>query len=394
MTLIAKALSLSSDSIADVAAYCAGLNALFLPLKAPDAALVKRGEQLAKMGSAKHRVQACDNCHGPEGAGELPTIPYLAGQYAPPHRLHSRQVVHRFPQEQSEVDGGRRQDARRTDLAAVVAYYQQVRGSGDVGRRNQEGSFRPIGASRMCPRTPRLNDADPFAYQAEHVVARNGRKEVDAMSASRHIVCTPSRRRFLQSAGVLGGMATTFPAWADAFVNLDLPGGPNRRELTTAFPQKGQMILQRTRPPLLETPWDVFDRGVFTPNDQFFVRWHWAVIPKHVDVAAFRLTVRGHVNQALSLSLADLLAMPRVELVAVLQCSGNSRGFFQPRVPGARMAKRGHGKCAVDRRPLARRAGSRGCQGRRCCGSIQRFGQSGRRGSTQIHETARHRPRT
>jgi GMC oxidoreductase len=46
-----------------------------------------------------------------------------------------------------------------------------------------------------------------------------------------------------------------------------------------AFPQKAQMILQRTRPPLLETPWDVFDRGVFTPNDRFFVRWHWAVIP-------------------------------------------------------------------------------------------------------------------
>jgi DMSO/TMAO reductase YedYZ molybdopterin-dependent catalytic subunit len=125
-----------------------------------------------------------------------------------------------------------------------------------------------------------------------------------------------------------------FPAWADTFVDLDLPGGPNRRELTTAFPQKAQMILQRTRPPLLETPWDVFDRGVFTPNDQFFVRWHWAVIPETVDVAAFRLTVRGHVNQALSLSLADLLAMPRVELVAITQCSGNSRGFFQPRVPG------------------------------------------------------------
>jgi DMSO/TMAO reductase YedYZ molybdopterin-dependent catalytic subunit len=129
-------------------------------------------------------------------------------------------------------------------------------------------------------------------------------------------------------------MAATFPTWANEFVNLDLPGGPNRRELTTAFPQKGPMILQRTRPPLLETPWEVFDRGVFTPNDQFFVRWHWAVIPEAVDVAAFRLTVRGHVNQALSLSLADLLALPRVELTAVLQCSGNSRGFFQPRVPG------------------------------------------------------------
>src|SRR5260370_5117874 len=103
------------------------------------------------------------------------------------------------------------------------------------------------------------------------------------------------------------------------------------------------MILQRTRPPLLETPWDVFDRSVFTPNDRFFVRWHWAVIPEAVDVTAFKLAVRGHVNQALSLSLADLLAMPRVELAAVCQCSGNSRGLFQPRVTGAQWQNRAMG---------------------------------------------------
>ena len=144
-----------------------------------------------------------------------------------------------------------------------------------------------------------------------------------------------NRRRFLQSAGALGGLAATFPAWADTYIDLDLPGGAGRRELTTAFPQKAQMILQRTRPPLLETPFEVFDRGIFTPNDQFFVRWHWAVIPEAVDVAAFKLIVRGHVNREVSLSLADLLAMPRVEVAAVCQCSGNSRGLFRPRVAGA-----------------------------------------------------------
>src|ERR1700687_6231557 len=128
------------------------------------------------------------------------------------------------------------------------------------------------------------------------------------------------------------------PLIPDAFANLDLPGGPNRRDLTTGFPQKAQMILQRTRPPLLETPFEVFDRGVFTPNDQFFVRWHWAVIPGQVDATAFKLTVRGHVNQALSLSLADVLAMPRVEVAAVNQCSGNSGGLFQPRVTGGQWA--------------------------------------------------------
>ena len=144
---------------------------------------------------------------------------------------------------------------------------------------------------------------------------------------------TSNRRRFLQTAGALGGMAT-FSAWADTLINLDLLGGPTRRELTTGFPQKKQMILQRTRPPLLETPFEVFDRGVFTPNDEFYVRWHWAVIPQSIDVANFGVTVRGHVNNELSITVADILAMPRVELAAVNQCSGNSRGFFEPRVAG------------------------------------------------------------
>jgi DMSO/TMAO reductase YedYZ molybdopterin-dependent catalytic subunit len=128
-------------------------------------------------------------------------------------------------------------------------------------------------------------------------------------------------------------------SWAGPSIELPLPGGPRERALTTAFPQKGTMILQRTRPPLLETPFEIFDRGVFTPNDQFYVRWHWAVIPTEIDVDSFRLAVNGHVDKALSLSLKDIVdGLPRVELAAVNQCSGNSRGFSQPAVPGAQWA--------------------------------------------------------
>ena len=151
---------------------------------------------------------------------------------------------------------------------------------------------------------------------------------------TRRAISGPSRRRFLKAASLVALLPPANSAFADTFVNLNLPGGPDRRSITTAFPEKGRMILQRTRPPLLETPFEAFDQGVFTPNDQFFVRWHWAVIPTRVDVGAFTLTVRGEVNQTLSLSMADLLSMPRVELAAVNQCSGNSRGMFQPRVPG------------------------------------------------------------
>jgi DMSO/TMAO reductase YedYZ molybdopterin-dependent catalytic subunit len=76
-----------------------------------------------------------------------------------------------------------------------------------------------------------------------------------------------------------------------------------------------------------------------TPNDQHYVSRHWADFPSEIGVGKFRLAVRGHVNQMLSLSLNDILGnLPRVELAAVNECAGNSRIFMQPRVPGAQWA--------------------------------------------------------
>jgi DMSO/TMAO reductase YedYZ molybdopterin-dependent catalytic subunit len=147
-----------------------------------------------------------------------------------------------------------------------------------------------------------------------------------------------TRRQLLGQAAMAGAALASAPAFAETLAQLPFPGDSNQRQVTTAFPQKGAMILQRSRPPLLETPFEVFDKGVFTPNNQFYVRWHWAVIPTEIDVDKFRLAVRGHVNQVLSLSLKDILGLPRFEIAAVNQCSGNSRGFFQPRVAGGEWA--------------------------------------------------------
>jgi DMSO/TMAO reductase YedYZ molybdopterin-dependent catalytic subunit len=177
---------------------------------------------------------------------------------------------------------------------------------------------------------------------------------------SRSLSC---RRQFLGGAGAATLALASAPGWADTMVKLLLPGGPDERPIATSFPQKGPMILQRTRPPLLETPLEVFDQSVFTPNDQFFVRWHWAVIPTEVDVDSFRLAVRGHVNQPASLSLADIVALPRVELVAINQCSGNSRGYFQPRVPGGEWSHGAMGNArwtGVRLRDVLDRAGVKG----------------------------------
>ena len=143
-----------------------------------------------------------------------------------------------------------------------------------------------------------------------------------------------TRRHLLGQAGLTGLAMSSSSARAETTVKLALPGGVDARPITTAFPQKGAMVLQRTTAPLLETPFKVFDRGVLTPNERFFVRWHWPLIPTRVNVDTFRLNVHGHVDRMLSLSLGELMALPQFEIAAVNQCSGNSRGFFEPRVAG------------------------------------------------------------
>ena len=160
---------------------------------------------------------------------------------------------------------------------------------------------------------------------------------------------TLSRRALGIGATAMGLSFLSRALLADSTIDLRLPGGGGERPTTETFPQKGKMILQRTRPPLLETPFEVFDQGLLTPNDQFYVRWHWANIPNKVDADAFRLNVRGEVNSTLSLSLRDLLLLPAVDLVAVNQCSGNSRGYFVTACPWSAMGQWGNEQCAHGR---------------------------------------------
>jgi hypothetical protein len=50
------------------------------------------------------------------------------------------------------------------------------------------------------------------------------------------------------------------------------------------------MILQRARPPLMETPFEVFDKGVFTPMINHMCSGT-TVIPTDIDIGKFSLTV-------------------------------------------------------------------------------------------------------
>ncbi|MDB6066726.1 MAG: oxidase [Pedosphaera sp.] len=147
-----------------------------------------------------------------------------------------------------------------------------------------------------------------------------------------------NRRRFIQAAGLLGLSSALGLNKALAQETITLPFENGERPLV-AYPQKRPLILQTTRPPQLETPFSVFNEGIITPNDAFFVRYHIAVLPQApIKAETFRLQIKGKVNNPLEFSLADLKTQfETVELVAVNQCSGNSRGFFQPRVPGGQL---------------------------------------------------------
>ncbi|MEH6558307.1 MAG: molybdopterin-dependent oxidoreductase [Oceanicoccus sp.] len=146
-----------------------------------------------------------------------------------------------------------------------------------------------------------------------------------------------SRRDFLRHSGALAAAALPAAAFAsgDTGEGVTFAAGP--RPLVR-YPGKREMILVHARPPHLETPFSIFDESVITPNDAFFVRYHLADIPTSIDPETYRLTVKGAVNEILSLSLSDLKAMPgQAEIVAVNECTGNSRGYFSPRVFGAQL---------------------------------------------------------
>lgn len=166
------------------------------------------------------------------------------------------------------------------------------------------------------------------------------------------------RRHFISGVGLslLAGPAL------GAVKSVTLPFGNGTRPLVK-MPQKRPMILLTSRPPQLETPFEVFSEGLITPNDAFFVRYHLSGLPTVIDPANFRLSIGGHVEKPLELSLAKLKRdFPVTEIVAVNQCSGNSRGFVNPRVGGGQLGNGAMGNTrwrGVPLRALLDKAGVR-----------------------------------
>ncbi|HET6514872.1 MAG TPA: molybdopterin-dependent oxidoreductase [Thermodesulfovibrionales bacterium] len=133
-----------------------------------------------------------------------------------------------------------------------------------------------------------------------------------------------TRRDFLKTTGVLSAVAAVGVVPAPLFAD--------ERRLVR-FPEKTDLILLTSRPPQLETPLSYF-KELVTPNNALFVRWHISNVPTSVDLGQWRLKVGGNADKELRLSMEDLKKYEKITYAAVIQCSGNGRSLFEPRVAG------------------------------------------------------------
>ncbi len=155
-----------------------------------------------------------------------------------------------------------------------------------------------------------------------------------------------SRRNFL-GAGLILGASSLFAK--ETATTASAKAAEPYQPPVIAFPEKKPLKTISDRPPLLESPREIFTKPI-TPNDQFFVRWHMPDIPTYIDLNEFRLHVQGSVQTPLSLSVDDLKSkFEPVQITSVLQCGGNSRKFYAGVGPATHGVQWGHGAmgCAV-----------------------------------------------
>ncbi len=156
-----------------------------------------------------------------------------------------------------------------------------------------------------------------------------------------------SRRSFLRKIAVGGGSLIFAPEIV------------NPSNFILGFDEPSPRLITRvTRPANLETPVSEFTSWI-TPNDVFFVRSHFGP-PRARMLKDWRLRVTGDVRRPLALTLPDLRSFEEVTLPLLVQCAGNGRALFRPRVPGAQWEKGAVGNATwtgVRLRDVLQRAG-------------------------------------
>jgi DMSO/TMAO reductase YedYZ molybdopterin-dependent catalytic subunit len=70
-----------------------------------------------------------------------------------------------------------------------------------------------------------------------------------------------------------------------------------------------------------------------TPTKNFFVRNN-AIMPSSIDVGKWELRITGEVRKPVTLNFRDLAALTKKSVTNTMECAGNGRAFYDPRIGG------------------------------------------------------------
>jgi cytochrome c553 len=148
MTDIAK--QLTDAEMRSVSSYYAVVEAPFPAVpERPATQALQWGGQLAAVGSVTKGIPACVNCHGPDGFGLPPSVPYLSGQHADYLALQLslwKQGVRK--NDAMNVMAAIAEKMSDEDIRAVSDYYARVR---PLENREAAGAQIPDAAPAVYP---------------------------------------------------------------------------------------------------------------------------------------------------------------------------------------------------------------------------------------------------
>ena len=134
-------------------------------------------------------------------------------------------------------------------------------------------------------------------------------------------------------------LGTLVRAWPGLAVTSLFPVEARPQQVVS----KARLIVRSPRPEDLETPVHLLTTWI-TPNDLFYVRSHFYT--PSIDAAAWRLRIEGEIDSPLDLSLDDVQSLPSTTQIVTMECAGNGRAFFQPRVAGVQWERGAVGTAA------------------------------------------------
>ena len=97
--------------------------------------------------------------------------------------------------------------------------------------------------------------------------------------------------------------------------------------------ESSEMVTVSEDPFCTETSLPSLDTWI-TPTDRLYTRNHFSGLPD-LDSSGWRLEIGGAVDSPLTMDYKELLALPSREVVATLECAGNSRSHVEPPAEGS-----------------------------------------------------------